>query len=81
MLIEKQESNYLNRIWKMNKVLIIGLLFECPFQEHDSSCQLGEIRKLPIEKTFTMMQSLSEIEIESIIIKHQFCIAIKEGKI
>jgi hypothetical protein len=50
VLIEKQESNYLNRIWKMNKVLIIGLLFECPFQEHDSSCQLGEIRKLPIEK-------------------------------
>ena len=49
MLIEKQESNYLNHIWKMNKDLI-GLLFKCPFQEHDSSCQLGEILKLPIEK-------------------------------
>lgn len=64
----------------MNKDLIIGLLFECPFQEHDSSCQLGEIRKLP-RKMFTMMQSLSETEIKLVTTKHQFCLAIKEGKI
>jgi hypothetical protein len=60
------------------KVMLMGLIIECPLGGNPKDCQLYERRNLPINQNVQWVKSLSNIELKKTYLAHCECLEKKE---
>ncbi len=60
------------------RILAIGLIVECPFNEPLADCPLSDVRELPFEERIEIIQKMSDEKIGEIIGYHGECFKKRE---
>lgn len=61
--------------------IVFGLVIQCPFDDPVETCPAFELRKLPTEEKFQIVNNLTEEQLDDIIAHHKKCLREREKKL
>ncbi len=60
--------------------IVFGLLIECPLDEPLDTCPALDLRKLPTDEKFKIVNNMSEEQLDDILTHHKKCLREREKK-
>lgn len=62
-----------NKFEEFERIVVFGLTYQCPFEIYKSNCPAKELRDLDLDKSYMIIEGMSEDEIHNIYTAHQRC--------
>jgi len=62
------------------KTWVKGILVDCPLGDPLEDCPANEIRNLPLPQLVSIVNGLSDKQLDAIILHHETCLAQREGR-
>lgn len=65
----------------MDKILLYGIIYACPYGIRDNDCLLCEVDHLSFKEKFNWVEDLNEITVTTITEYHKHCLHRRENKL